>query len=813
MWIYGAEDSGDAAAASARSDSAGRFVLNGLSPGIYRVEAARGDRMTARRDQVLVGPQGAFGLVLLLEPGAVVIGRVLASDGQPFEGAVVCVGPPRRPSPAEIESWSRVTRAEAGLCVRSGAAGAFSVTGLPRDSRLVARAARPGRHYTDQGAVELPTSRSRIDRIELRLPPPIPVIGRIELPDGRPFSGPATLSGGPGFEVRDGKVATEVEQAGRRCVFIDGFCVVCRELVPGERGVADFGTIRLDPGVRIEGSVRDQAGRPIPAATITGDCGGSHRRTHSDEDGSFVLSGIDERRDEHGALRCGFSVEAAGFESRVVGFVPGAQPGAVLMEATGAVEGRVVTGTPPQPVPGLSIRAVPDGMPGGPTITLSTPDGRFRLHNLAAGRYSLRLESPGFVPRWIFDLRVEPDTRLSLGDVALERGHVLRGRLVEGASVSGSAGPVFAQSPTPCPMEAAWQGRSGPTRTGCSCWRAWPQEGSYCRSKLPIADPSSARWICPRPGRRRSRSRATVRSSESPAWLRASRWWAASSCAKRAGEEAARRRGSCGSIPVRRCRTRDVGALRPRGWRILAPNEHSGVVDRASAGESTWKPARDARIGHVEQGWNYPVVATLWRRLDGPRSDRGVVCRGSLRRLAVGPPAESGDLRSRAPGRSRLVRGTVSGRSSSTCASRRRDQCGSRHPGRGSPGPSSTGAAPRSKGRASRDPARARNRVRGAGARQGTDALGRFEFQRLQHGTSRSSRFRTPVRPEAGRLDRGGARGAHGRTAARADRGATGAHPGDRPARRPVPDAEVVHARRSALRDPTRTSRQTKQAA
>ncbi|MCU0223923.1 MAG: carboxypeptidase-like regulatory domain-containing protein [Acidobacteria bacterium] len=621
VWIQGAEDSGDATAASARSDSEGCFALGGLSPGIYRVEAARDDRVTARRDQVLVGPQGAAGLVLLLEPGTVVTGRVLASDGQPFEGAVACVGPPRRPSRAEIESWSRVTRAEAGLCARSGAAGAFSVTGLPRDSRLVARAVRTGRHYTDLGAVELPASRSRIDRIELRLPPPIPVIGRIELPDGRPFSGPASLSGGPGFEVRDGKVATEVEQAGHACVFIDDFCVVCRELVPGEQGVADFGTIRLDPGVRIEGSVRDQAGRPIPAATITGDCGGSHRRTHSDEDGSFVLSGIDERRDEHGALRCGFSVEAAGFESRSVQFVPGFRPATVVMEATGAVEGRVVTGTPPQPVPGLSIRAFPEGgLPGAP-LTLSTPNGWFRVSDLAPGRYSLRIGSPGFVSRWIHDLRLEPGARVSLGDVALVPGHELRGRVLDRRDGEGIGRAWIYVGPAPWPhgLDAEAEIRTDPdggfalSGLAAGRHRLWVKPPDRPPFECEIDLPATGLVTLEIPRDAVVYGTARDRTGE-PLADRVIRLSSADGSEKAATADRSGRFRFEGVAPGVWRLHLSTGAEDGRQVRfpvMVEPGERRRVdlsLEAATLVHAT-----------VERGWNFPVVATEWRRLDEPR--------------------------------------------------------------------------------------------------------------------------------------------------------------------------------------------------
>lgn len=76
-----------------RTDAAGRFRLEGLPDGSYVVRAIPEGMLSEPPPLVLevIGGHGPPDVVLRLEPGAVLVGRVVAADGGPAGGAMVSV--------------------------------------------------------------------------------------------------------------------------------------------------------------------------------------------------------------------------------------------------------------------------------------------------------------------------------------------------------------------------------------------------------------------------------------------------------------------------------------------------------------------------------------------------------------------------------------------------------------------------------------------------------------------------------------------------------------------------------------------------
>ena len=114
-------------------------------------------------------------------------------------------------------------------------------------------------------------------------------------------------------------------------------------------------------------------------------------------------------------------------------------PAPVQKPATAAISGRVVTSDT-----GAIVRAAAVWLmtPADSWTTTTDPDGRFTFPQLAAGEYTLKVMKPGFVPTEFGDpksselvgvdpIRVADGLKVNRGDLALPRGGVIAGRIVD----------------------------------------------------------------------------------------------------------------------------------------------------------------------------------------------------------------------------------------------------------------------------------------------------------------------------------------------------------------------------------------------
>ena len=117
---------------AAVADRDGRFVIDDLIPGRYRVEVAHGGAEPFRSDEFVLAPGERRDVgKLALQPGFPVTGRVVDESGCPIDGARVVVGA------------GGASAASAGLVAVTDAGGSFALS-LPAGSYRLAASA-PGR--------------------------------------------------------------------------------------------------------------------------------------------------------------------------------------------------------------------------------------------------------------------------------------------------------------------------------------------------------------------------------------------------------------------------------------------------------------------------------------------------------------------------------------------------------------------------------------------------------------------------------------------------------------------------------------------
>ncbi|HEX3525707.1 MAG TPA: carboxypeptidase-like regulatory domain-containing protein [Thermoanaerobaculia bacterium] len=143
------------------TDATGRFTLEPLEPGWYSVRGSGGAVQSA---PVRLAPgQALGGLCLVVAQGAQVTGRVTAQNGAPVPGATVSVG---------------------GVTTTTDAAGLYRLTGVPIGSLSMKFA--DSSHGTVYRQAEIAAGENRLDLV---LPDPLVLRGRVLRPDGKPASG------------------------------------------------------------------------------------------------------------------------------------------------------------------------------------------------------------------------------------------------------------------------------------------------------------------------------------------------------------------------------------------------------------------------------------------------------------------------------------------------------------------------------------------------------------------------------------------------------------------------------------------------
>jgi protocatechuate 3,4-dioxygenase beta subunit len=431
------------------SDGEGAFTFEALGEDLYSfaVEAGGYAELEVYHLEVAAGenPERTF----TLEPGTVIRGRVLDPDGGPLPGAKVAASPvhtrrgcggrgPIRPC---VERGSAVSGPDGGFSFDTLEPGTYRVTASHPQY------VRDGRRGVQSG-----------EELVLRLGRGVILAGRVlEVAGGRPMDG-ASVSA----EDRSGskKTARSDSRGGYLLEGLDdawesawvevkaqGYAGQSRLLSLAARDLLEE-DFHLLPSAVVSGRVLDHEGRPVRgavAAVLAEDArapgGRLVRSARSDADGRYEVEEVEagEAFHVHLAARGFFGGRSSSFR-----LAPGARlevPDVVLI-ASGVLAGRVVD-SEGNPVAGAKVAA--HGAGGLGLACFTAPDGRFRLEGLDDSRHSLLVETGFHLETRLPGFTIPKGETVDAGDIALEPGRQLSGRVVdrEGRPLAGATVRAF----------------------------------------------------------------------------------------------------------------------------------------------------------------------------------------------------------------------------------------------------------------------------------------------------------------------------------------------------------------------------------
>ncbi|QRN92815.1 carboxypeptidase regulatory-like domain-containing protein [Archangium violaceum] len=282
-------------------DEAGRFLIQGIRPGRYMLEArvpsASVERSTAH--PVEVKEEEQVEVSLRLETGWTLSGVVVDGTGRPVEGATLQASPSSLPPWRQDEEYIQISSDDAPAAVRSGPDGRFTLRYLVEDAYDVSvskEGHRPPGEATrvNAGTPEVRFVLERLGHIR----------GRLVDPTGAPITR---------FEVngesrRDlgGAFAVPFTESGIQTLTLtaSGMAPV-RRPVPVTEGLdVDLGELRMGPGRRVRGRILDaETSEPVSAslrftdATLesTKPTAGVWESVEVKEDGTFELPHVEAR--------------------------------------------------------------------------------------------------------------------------------------------------------------------------------------------------------------------------------------------------------------------------------------------------------------------------------------------------------------------------------------------------------------------------------------------------------------------------------------------------------------------------------------
>ncbi len=395
----------------------GTFSVSGITPGLWSLDI----RAPGFAPKTIAGLsiEGKDGLDLgniVMTPGAVLAGEVLASSGEPIpfaEGTVL----------RNFEPLSTFTTAGDGTFVTDDLVPGELVT-LTIAAPSWATFERAGLEPPMEDLVITLSPSSRIHGVVIEKGSEDPV------PDFS-VSVSSTQSGSTGgmqmmmlaqgpefsfhsedgtFTLRDvdpGKVNVSASAPGYKETML-------RDLVVPEGAALEEVVLELERGAIVSGTVYDEAGRPLPGVAVSRQessgkrgmmielDGGSGVRT--DGDGAFMMEGLDRAEmtlafDLHGFETARRDVDTS--TSDVEGL-------RVTMSRGASLSGIVFHAEDGSPVAGATVSAsIVGGSSRGSTHSdTSASDGSFAMEGVSEGRYTLRAQASGLTPATVEDVIV-----------------------------------------------------------------------------------------------------------------------------------------------------------------------------------------------------------------------------------------------------------------------------------------------------------------------------------------------------------------------------------------------------------------------
>jgi len=197
--------------------------------------------------------------------------------------------------------------------------------------------------------------------------------------------------------------------------------------------------VRLVPGEQLRGTLSDEERKPVPKALLwieeqTEGRFRSESRPVDTRDGAFTV-------DLQGPGRYRLRFQAEGFREEPlpeVSVSPGESRtlGAITLHRGGGLLGTAVDTLTREPLEDVEVELLPEGTSLLDGIahqrmarTTSDRSGRFRLTGVPTGRYRVTLHRAGYAPAFQA-VTLEADQLADLGELALGKGCLLRGRVV-----------------------------------------------------------------------------------------------------------------------------------------------------------------------------------------------------------------------------------------------------------------------------------------------------------------------------------------------------------------------------------------------
>jgi hypothetical protein len=211
--------------------------------------------------------------------------------------------------------------------------------------------------------------------------------------------------------------------------------------VPARALAADLGTIVLQPGERLDGTVVNAQGRPVAGARVQGlafeVAWGADReepwRASTGRDGRFALSGLG--RGVLSSLR----VEKAGYTPvTLAGLeIPPAEPLRIVLDATATVRGRILDQAG-APVAQAAVALVhgartAEGLRGAAQTTTSDSRGRYEIAGAGLGPLTIQVSLAGALTSERGGFEVRAGEVLEIPDLVLRGGAVVAGRVATAA--------------------------------------------------------------------------------------------------------------------------------------------------------------------------------------------------------------------------------------------------------------------------------------------------------------------------------------------------------------------------------------------
>lgn len=247
-----------------QADGTGRFEARGL-PADQLQLVARDDRAASPPLTVDTRDRAPrTDLLLILDDAELISGVVLDADGRPAPDVAIF----------HVHDTRDDARATAAGVEVTGEDGRFELHGLARGETYVLTAMRPGHFAAISLAARSVGVRARAgDDLTIRLPADGGIRGRVAMSDGAapPRDLRVRLGGTPHAVAADGRFEITGLPPERYSLRVDARAVP--ELVRGDvvvtaGEVTDVGELRLTRGREVSGTVTDDAGRPVPGATV-----------------------------------------------------------------------------------------------------------------------------------------------------------------------------------------------------------------------------------------------------------------------------------------------------------------------------------------------------------------------------------------------------------------------------------------------------------------------------------------------------------------------------------------------------------------